>query len=156
MNDLAPQSLVKSWLACRAASHTCALPLESVVETMRPLPLEAFPKAPPFVAGMAIVRGMPTPVVSMRALMGEAASAFGRFVTVRINGRPVALAFDEVVGIHRLPDTTARELPPLLKNVAGETITEVSVRDSDLLLFLEASRIFPPGLIDTLMVEDAK
>lgn len=155
MNDLPSKTTRNSWLACRAATHTCALPLESIVETMRPLPLEGFPKAPPFVAGMAIIRGIPTPVVDMRALMGEPSSAFGRFVTVRIGNRPVALAFDAVVGIHRLRDITAGELPPLLKNVAGETIAEVSVKDSDLLLFFEASRIFPPGLIESLAVEEA-
>lgn len=155
MNDLAPKTILHPWLACRVATHTCALPLESTVETMRPLPLEAFPKAPPFVAGMAIIRGVPTPVVDMRALMGEPSSAFGRFVTVRIKGRPVALAFDGVMGIHRLPESTARELPPLLKNVAGETIAEVSVKDADLLLVFEASRIFPPGLIETLLTEEA-
>ena len=142
------------WLACQVAQHICALPLTGVVETMRPLPLDAFPKAPPFVAGLSIIRGLPTPVVNMRALMGECEGAPGRFVTVRINERVVALAFDNVRGIHNLNAQRAIALPPLLKNVAGDTISQVSAKDSDLLLFFEASRIFPPGLIETLVAEE--
>lgn len=142
------------WLACQVAKHICALPLTGVVETMRPLPLEAFPKAPPFVAGLSIIRGVPTPVVDMRALMGESAGAASRFVTVRISERVVALAFDKVLGIHNLNAQRTIDLPPLLINVAGDTISQVSAKDSDLLLFFEASRIFPPGLIETLAAEE--
>jgi purine-binding chemotaxis protein CheW len=144
-------------LACQSATHICALPLTAIVETMRPLPLESFPKAPPFVSGIAIIRGMPTPVVDMRALMAEptrAGRGAGRFVMVRINDRVVALAFDAVLGIHNLSAHNVIGLPPLLKNVAGETISEVSTRDQDLLLFFEASRIFPPGLIESLLAEE--
>ncbi len=121
---------------------------------MRPLPLEAFPNAPPFVAGLTVIRGAPTPVVDMRALMGEPRGRAHRFVTVRINERVVALAFDGVLGIHSLAARDVTGLPPLLKGVAGETLSAVSARDTGLLLFFEASRIFPPGLIDVLISEE--
>lgn len=148
-------SKAQAWLACQSAAHICALPLAAIVETMRPMPREAFPKAPPFVSGIAIIRGVPTPVVDMRALMGEPSSQeAGRYVTVRINERVVALAFDAVLGIHTLEARNVMGLPPLLKNIAGETISDVAARDSDLLLFFEASLIFPPGLIESLMDED--
>jgi purine-binding chemotaxis protein CheW len=146
----------QAWLACRSATHICALPLAAIVETMRPLPYEPFPKAPPFVSGIAIIRGAPTPVVDMRALMGEPEmNDAGRFVTVKINNRVVALSFDAVLGIHTLEARSVTGLPPLLKNVAGETVSDVAARDSDLLLFFEASRIFPRGLIETLVSEAA-
>ncbi len=144
-----------SWLACQTAGHVCALPLGGIVETMRPLPVEAFPKAPAFVAGMAIIRGEPTPVVDMRALMGEPAAASGRFVTVKIGRRVVALAFDTILGVHRLNKTRATDLPPLLKSVADDTISQVTTRDTALFMFFESSRIFPPGLIENLMLEKA-
>jgi purine-binding chemotaxis protein CheW len=144
-----------SWLACRTASHVCALPLTDVIETMRPLPFEAFPRAPDFVAGLAVIRGVPTPVVSMRALMGEPPGPAGRFVTARINERVVALAVDEVLGVHQLNITQIIGLPPLLKNVAGETISAVTSRDAELLLFFETARIFPPGLVEGLTRERA-
>ena len=122
---------------------------------MRPLPIEAFPKAPAFVAGMAIIRGEPTVVVDMRGLLGEPAAASGRFVTVKIENRIVALAFDAVLGVHRLNRTHAIDLPPLLKSVADNTISQVTTRDTALLMFFESSRIFPPGLIENLMTEKA-
>jgi purine-binding chemotaxis protein CheW len=155
--DVSPQKSIataQAWLACRSAAHICALPLAGVVETMRPLPCEPFPKAPPFVSGIAIVRGVPTPVVDMRALMGEPpATAPERYVTVEVNNRIVALAFDAVLGIHTLDAGHAIGLPPLLRNVAGETISDVAAKDTDLLLFFEAARIFPPGMIEALMAE---
>ncbi len=161
--ETSPQPSLPSqaWLACRSAAHICALPLAAVTETMRPLPYEPFPKAPPFVSGIAIIRGVPTPVVDMRALMGEqpltsvGSAAAGRFVTVKINSRAVALAFDAVLGVHNLSAGHVIGLPPLLKNVAGETISDVAAKDTDLLLFFEASRIFPPGLIENLMTDEA-
>lgn len=147
------QEKVGYWLACRAASHICALPMSGIVETMRPLPVEAFPHAPAFVSGIAIIRGAPTPVVDMCALIGEPSSAPARHVTVRVNNRVVALAFDDVLGVYGLRSMDAVDLPPLLKNVAGETISQVTTRDAALLLFFEAARIFPPGLIETLGAE---
>jgi purine-binding chemotaxis protein CheW len=146
---------VMSWLACRVSSHVCALPLTGIIETMRPLPIEAFPRAPSFVSGLAVIRGAPTPVVDMRALMGEAAGSVGRLVAVKIKERVVALAVDAVIGVHHLSTTRATALPPLLKNVAGDAVSAVSVRDAELLLFFESARIFPPGLLDGLMSERA-
>lgn len=133
--------------------HVCALPLSGLVETMRPLPVEAFPKAPAFVRGMAIIRGEPTVVVDMRALMGEQWAESGRFVTVKIGNRIVALAFDAVLGVHRLNKARAIDLPPLLKSVADDTISQVTTRDAALLMFFESSRIFPPGLIENLVTQ---
>lgn len=156
-SETSPQPLPsQAWLACRSAGHICALPLAAIAETMRPLPCEPFAKAPPFVRGIAIIRGAPTPVVDMRALMGEEAmdpgstAPAGRFVTVRINARAVALAFDAVLGIHTLDARRVIGLPPLLNNIAGGTVSDVAARDNDLLLFFEASRIFPPRTIDAL------
>jgi len=144
-----------SWLACRIASHICAMPLTSIIETMRPLPCEAFPRAPDFVAGLAVIRGAPTPVASMRSLMGEPPGPSGRFVTVRITERVVALAVDEVLGVLQLNTARTTELPPLLRNIAGDTISAVTSRDADLMLFFEAARIFPPGIVGELTREYA-
>jgi len=143
------------WLACRVATHVCALPLAGIVETMRPLPLETFPRAPAFVAGIAIIRAVPTAVVDMRKLMGQPEGTFNRFVTVKISERVVALGFDDVLGVHGLSHQRAIELPPLLHSAAGDAVTYVSAKDRELLLFLESSRIFPPGLIESLDQEKA-
>ncbi len=123
---------------------------------MRPMPYEPFQKAPPFVRGLAIIRDLPTPVVDMRVLLGEMSLEDpGRFVTVRVNERMIALSFDAVLGVHVLDAARTFGLPPLLKNLAGETVSDVAARDGDLLLLFEASRIFPPGMIESLLAEAA-
>jgi purine-binding chemotaxis protein CheW len=43
----------QSWLLCRAGGRLCALPVESVIETMRVLPIEKIAQAPEFVLGFA-------------------------------------------------------------------------------------------------------
>jgi purine-binding chemotaxis protein CheW len=123
------------------------------METMRPLPVETFTRAPDHVAGLSIIRGQPTPVVSMRSVMGEASQAPGRYVTVKIADRVVALAFDAVLGVHGLSHQRAIDLPPLLSGIAGDAIRQIGSKDEALFLFLEAGLIFPPGLIETLDAE---
>jgi purine-binding chemotaxis protein CheW len=61
-----------SFLLCRGSSRLCALPLDSVAETMRPLPIEVLPGCPPFVRGVAVIRGRPTPVADLGVLLGAA------------------------------------------------------------------------------------
>lgn len=138
------------WLACRVASHICALPLGDIVETMRPLPLEPFPRAPAFVAGLAIIRGAPTPVVDMRALLGEPAASGGRFITVRVGERIAALAVDTVLGVHEVDAGRLANLPPLTRDIAGDAASAVASRDAQLMLFFQTTRIFPPSLVEAL------
>lgn len=54
-------------LLVRFAAHTCALDLAQVVEIMRPLPIERVAGAPDLVRGLAVIRGVPVPVVGLPA-----------------------------------------------------------------------------------------
>jgi hypothetical protein len=47
-----------SWLLCRAGNLLCALPIEHVIEIMRPLPVEQIAGAPHYVRGLSIIRGV--------------------------------------------------------------------------------------------------
>src|ERR1039458_3558579 len=89
-------------LLCRVHGRRCALPLEHVVETMRPLPIGPLAGAPPGVSGLAVIRGAPVPVVDLSRLfssdVGYIEVAPTRFVTVRVGQRVVALAVDRVEG----------------------------------------------------------
>jgi len=57
-------------LLCHVGSFVCALPVEHVVEIMRPLPIRHLEDVPPFVLGVALVRGAPAPVVDVARLLG--------------------------------------------------------------------------------------
>src|SRR3954449_2442585 len=93
-DDGAAQSLV-----FRAGTMMCALRLDDVVETMRPLGIRPLAGTPPFVRGITIMRGVPTPVVDVARLIGGEQADIVRFVAVRTEHGPVAFATGEVLGI---------------------------------------------------------
>jgi purine-binding chemotaxis protein CheW len=125
----------------------CALPLEQVVETMRPLPIGPVTNAPHYVLGLSIIRGAPLPVVDLGALLGRGgtpSAAPARVVTVRVGGsgsRQVAIAVDSVVGVRTLEQCVLSDLPPLLG--ASDVVTSLGVLDRELVSLLDGSRVLP-------------
>lgn len=130
-------------LVFRVLDRSCALPLEAVVETMRPLPIEAVSGMPRFVLGMSIIRGAPVVVVDAGLLLGDRASTAGRAVTVRTASRTVALLVDRVIGVRTLTERSPEDLPPLLDKAAGDTIAVIAALDNELLLVLRGARLVP-------------
>lgn len=122
----------------------CALPLAHVVETMRPLPVEALSGTAPFVDGVSIIRGMPVPVIDLARLLGNAsAEARTRLVLVKVGERRVALAVVRVIGVRSLEPVTVVALPPLLSGVSSDVIAAIGSLDARLLFVLETSRVLP-------------
>ena len=130
-------------LVCRVEARLCALPLEHVVETMRPLAVEPLANAPSFVLGLAVVRGEPLAVVDAARVIGMQDAPIGRFVTVAVGVRRIALAVGDVVGMRRLPPGSLRALPPLLHEAAGDVVDAVGLLDAELLLMLRSARLLP-------------
>jgi purine-binding chemotaxis protein CheW len=125
----------------------CALPIEHVVETMRPLPVEAISGAPDIVSGVAVVRGVPLPVIDGAALLGDArTTAPGRFITVRVGERRAVLAVHSIQGVRLLPTTSLHELAPLLRDAAAEIVAKIGALDARLLLVLQTMRLLPESL----------
>jgi purine-binding chemotaxis protein CheW len=137
---------VTSWLLCCVGSHRFALPLPSVIETMRMLPIEAVAGAPALVRGLCIIRGAPTPVVDAAQLFDGEARACERLVTARTGRRIVAFAIDSVLGIQDFPADRKQQLPPLLRDV--DSITSIAALDDELVFFLQLARILPADFRD--------
>jgi len=133
-------------LVCRVATRICALPLDVVIETMRPLPVEPLAGAPGFIAGLAIIRGEPVPVVDAARLLGAEAGAPRRFVTLRVGARPVALAVDAVLGVRMVAADRLSALTPLIGAVAGDAVVAIGTLDAQLLVVLEAARLVPDAV----------
>jgi purine-binding chemotaxis protein CheW len=127
-------------LVMRAGSRVCALPSQHVVETMRPLGVTALAGAPPSVLGVALIRGAPTPVVDVGVLLGATDARPGRFVTIRVGERIIALAVTSVVGL-RLHDRDS--LPPLAQHALGGALEALTRLDAELVLVLAAARMVP-------------
>jgi purine-binding chemotaxis protein CheW len=133
-------------LLFRVRARLCALPLAHVVETMRPLPVEPMLRAPPCVRGLAIIRGSPVAVVDVSRLLGDDSAAdhtppTARFVTVKVGGRAIALAVDEVIGARSLELDSLAELPPLLHDADVDVVSAIGTHDAELLLVLRGARL---------------
>lgn len=125
-------------LVFRAGAALAALPVEHVLETMRPLGTTPVASAPPYVLGAAVVRGAAVPVIDLaRLLVGESAPV-ERWVTLRAGTRTVALAVGEVLGIRRAGTDHA---PALVGGVATSVLDGLGVLDRALLVVLASARV---------------
>jgi chemotaxis signal transduction protein len=94
--------------------------------------------------GLARVRGEAVPVVDVAHLLGRpsARSSARRFISLEVDGRPVALAVDDVLGLGELPDGAAGALPPLLAPSLA-AVEALGALDRSLFLVLSAARLVP-------------
>ncbi len=130
-----------SVLLFKVRDRLCALPIDHVGETMRPLAVESIPAAPAFVLGTSMIRGTPTPVIDAGALMGQDGQpAFTRYITLRTSQAPVALAVEAVLGSRALSPASFRRLPPLLGEAGGGIVDMLASLDSELLSVLRLAR----------------
>jgi purine-binding chemotaxis protein CheW len=131
-------------LVFRAGSLLCAVRLDEVVETMRPLPVRVLTGTPPYVLGVAIIRGVPTPVVDVARLLGGEQADTVRFLALRSDRGPIAFATGPVLGIRAAePDTDRAGHPVLLAGAASRLVTGVGMLDTEPLLLLQSMRVLP-------------
>jgi len=148
----------KSLLLCRVGAKVCGLPLERVLETMRPLPAEPLAKLANFVTGIALIRGRPTPVVDARKLLGsDSEQPAARYVTLGVGEqaapRVAALAVDAVLGVREVTAELLAGLPGLLREESSAAVTALGTLDAELLLLLETARLLPEAVWEQLARE---
>lgn len=131
------------FLVVATTARWCAIPLEFVRETMRPLPIEAVPSAPPGVCGVSLIRGASVPVVDLESLLEErpVTAAFRRLVLLHVEGRHVALGVAHVSGVRRVEPGELTGLPPLLSAAASGVIETFAALDSKLLSVLRSTHL---------------
>jgi chemotaxis signal transduction protein len=112
-------------LVVMVGARACAFPLHHVAETMRPLPIKPVAGTPDFVCGVEVIRGAPTPVVDLKALLNksENSTSFGRFVSLKFDDRHVAIGVDSVIGLRYLNSAQLGDLPPLLRDVTTDCLS---------------------------------
>lgn len=132
----------------RLGAVRAAIPLGSVVETLRPLPLQPLPDAPSGVEGFSLVRGAPVPVLGLaRWVESDLTGAASRWVILRVPSGAVALAVHGVDGVVSLPSGSLSPLPPLMSDDRYEALARL---DGQLVLVLRTARIVPDSLWESL------
>ncbi|HEY4971358.1 MAG TPA: chemotaxis protein CheW [Steroidobacteraceae bacterium] len=142
------------FLLCRIGSRIGALAVKDVRETMRPLPIEPLTGTPPFVLGVAIVRGSAVPVIDAGRLLDPSAlrsaaitsPPAARFVSLELGDRTAVLAVDAVLDVRPLAAGILAQIPPLLRGAGKELVSIIGALDSHLLLVLEAARLVPDSV----------
>jgi purine-binding chemotaxis protein CheW len=151
------------FLLCRIGTALGALALSDVREIMRPLPVEPLMSPPSFVLGLALIRGMPTPVIDAARLLGAHAvpssasgpSPFGRFVSLKVGERTAALAVDAVLDIRAIGAALLADIPPLLRATEAGLVSTLGALDARLLLVLEAARLVPESVWSMIEAPEA-
>ena len=138
----------RRFLLVRARSWMCALPLDEVEETMRPLPVTPVASAPAFVRGVSLggrLSGGPVePCVG------------GRFVSLRVPEGRLVLEVDEVRGLSTLDANTLEAVPSLLRETAQGHLQRLGSLDGHLLTLLGTAHLLPPDVWDRLALSEGK
>jgi purine-binding chemotaxis protein CheW len=134
---------VMTALVFRAGPLLCALRLDEVVETMRPMETLPLAGTPAFVRGISVLRGVPTPVIDVSRLLGGGPAEPERFVTAHTERGAVALATGELLGIHAVDTDSVGGHPALLGGASSRLVAGVGSVDDEPLLLLQSMRTVP-------------
>jgi len=142
------------FLIVRMKNCVCALPLENVIETMRPLPIAEVAGAPEFLRGVSLIRGIATPVLDLDAMLGSANPGARRIVTMNCRVRQIALAVEGVMDVRDLGMMAAeREFPALLRSASRECVAKMDCLDGEMLVVLRKSWRVPEEVWRAIEVE---
>lgn len=142
------------------AGHYC-IPVDQVVQILRPENILEVPKAPPYVDGVINLRGDVVPVVNLRARLGirleariERPAAAGmdtraglraRIVVIRVGNRSYGLAVDEVREIVEIDEGGVQHEAMEAFGMHAEFIQGVAHRDESMYLILDLPHVLSAG-----------
>jgi len=126
------------------------VPVDKVLQIVRPEGLMTVPQSPSFVAGVINLRGDVVPVVNLKDRLGldeavpdQPLASRARVVVVRTGNRLFGLQVDEVREIVAV-DESAAEGESLADGVPAHFVRAVTQRDGGTLLILDLQRV--PGV----------
>jgi purine-binding chemotaxis protein CheW len=134
---------VMTALVFRAGPLLCALRLDEVIETLRPLETQPLAGTPAFVRGISVLRGVPTPVIDVARLLGGESTEVRRFVAVRTERGAVALATGTIIGIRDIDTSETGGHPALLGAWSSRLVAGVGTIGAEPLLLLQSMRAVP-------------
>ncbi len=130
-------------LVFQAGPLYCALPLDEVVETLRPLDTRPLAGTPPSVRGLTILRGAPAPVIDVTRLLTGTSGEIERYIAVRAGRGPIACATGPVLGVREIEVQPPEGPAAIFTGVSKALIAGVGSIGSDPLLLLRGIRTVP-------------
>jgi purine-binding chemotaxis protein CheW len=129
-------------LVFRAGDLLAAVRLQDVVETLRPLAARPLAGTQPFVLGLSIMRGRPTPVVDVALLLTGSAVPASRWIAVRTPRGPIALATGEVLGLRATEDITQQNTA-VLGPTPARVVEAIGSLDREPMFLLRSFALVP-------------
>ncbi|SDS22974.1 chemotaxis protein CheW [Actinoplanes derwentensis] len=130
-------------LLFRAGPLYCALPLDEVVETMRPLATRPLAGPPPYVRGLTIVRGTPSPVIDVTRLLTGITGQIERYVAVQAGRGMIVCATGPVIGVQEVQVEPPEGPAALLTGAAKALIAGVGTIGTEPLILLRSIQAVP-------------
>ena len=132
------------------------VPVDQVMQIVRPEGVLKVPRAPSFVSGVINIRGDVIPVVNLKARLGVGAqpgnavaggkaASRARIIVISTGNRTCGLAVDEVREIVDVDESQDAAEPPGEREARAQFIRSAAQHDGGLFLILDLQRVISVG-----------
>lgn len=126
-------------------SEEFAVPILSVQEINRMMPITRVPQSPDFVEGVINLRGRIIPVMDLRKRFNMPtieASQMSRIIVVEVDGRTLGFIVDRVHQVLRIKPSIIEQAPGMVTSVESEYIEGIAKLEDRLLIMVDLHRLF--------------
>jgi purine-binding chemotaxis protein CheW len=134
-------------LSFKLASEIYGVPLTSIRQIIKMMPITMVPRAPAFVLGIISLRGSIIPIFDLRRrlnLQSAETTRRTRIVVVAEEACTVGLIVDAVEQVVRIPETSLEPPPPMLAGIEAGYIKGIGRYSQKMVLVLALDKILVP------------
>ncbi len=137
------------WVIFRLGTEEFAVPIQRVLEILRPQKVTRMPRSPWWMAGVTNLRGRVVPVADLRTRLRLELAPHDthatRVMVVDAAGDQLGLRVDAVVEVLRAPEERVEAPSAVLETSAGEALAGVVNLGERMILLLDLDRLFAVG-----------
>ncbi len=134
-------------LSFKLASELYGVPLTSIRQIIKMMPITMVPRAPGFVLGIISLRGSIIPIFDLRRrlnLQSAETTRQTRIIVVAASSCTVGLIVDAVEQVVRIPETSLEPPPPMLAGIEAGYIKGIGRYSRKMVLVLALDKILVP------------
>lgn len=131
----------------RVGQETFGVPIGSVQEILRPLPVTPVPGAPPHVEGVINLRGRIISIVDLRKRCGAPAEpqARNRIVVAETGGRSIGLMVDSASEVLRIAENSIEPPASVFGHAEPGFVTGVAKLANRLVILVDIAKLLASG-----------